>query len=300
MHVTRDIIKLLERNAALGHHRGYVVFEDWLTMVEHTITMIPTHLRSLRESRQLAEDPPEVQVAWAKLRDRYDGPEPFQRFRDAFFLLLDSTVEADGTATDWRDTLGDIFQEFGHPNTWAGQFFTPWAIARLLAEMTQGGGAGEALVMERLKAAMERSPLAAAATITSLALDPKDTSQWFFSYILPAALPFYEPVTVCDPAVGSGVMLLAAASTYPSWMVHHGLVQFYGTDIDMTCVRMCRLNCILYGMNLHWVRWALELGPEDLEGLPPAHAQVYAEAQATHTGDPAATTAKVREQLALL
>jgi type I restriction-modification system DNA methylase subunit len=67
--------------------------------------------------------------------------------------------------------------------------------------------------------------------------------------VVSAAIPYYQPVTVCDPCVGSGVMLLASAATYEPWMVQMGLVQFYAQDIDMAMVRLVKINCALYGLN---------------------------------------------------
>lgn len=60
-----------------------------------------------------------------------------------------------------------------------------------------------------------------------------------------------NPLTICDHAVGSGSMLLAAASCFPSEALHGGLVAFYGQDIDNTCVLMSRLNLGIRGLLGH-------------------------------------------------
>ena len=53
--------------------------------------------------------------------------------------------------------------------------------------------------------------------------------------------------SICDPACGSGRMLLAVAEEHPHWL-------FVGRDIDIRCVRMCVLNLAfrnLYGYVIH-------------------------------------------------
>jgi hypothetical protein len=59
-------------------------------------------------------------------------------------------------------------------------------------------------------------------------------------------------------------MLLAGASVCPAWAVQYGLVQFWGNDIDMSCVLMTRLNVALYGLNGSHVRCLLELSSAEL------------------------------------
>lgn len=51
-----------------------------------------------------------------------------------------------------------------------------------------------------------------------------------------------EPLRILDPACGSGRMLLAAHRYHGSGN------QYYGIDIDMTCVKMTSLNMFLNGM----------------------------------------------------
>ena len=48
----------------------------------------------------------------------------------------------------------------------------------------------------------------------------------------------HEKKSVCDPACGSGRMLLAVAEMQPHWL-------FIGRDVDLRCVRMCAINMAL-------------------------------------------------------
>lgn len=48
----------------------------------------------------------------------------------------------------------------------------------------------------------------------------------------------YQKKSVCDPACGSGRMLLAVAEMHPHWL-------FVGQDVDLRCVRMCAINLAL-------------------------------------------------------
>ena len=170
--------------------------------------MMPLHLASVQATGKLAEDIDSVKEVWERLRKTYDKAD-FGCFAQAFQELIASAADERGDVV-YGDTLGASYMEFA-ANKDAGQFFTPWDIAKVSAELISDHGA---LVRQRL-----------------------DSDE-----------PF-EPVTVMDPACGSGIMLLAFASTYPRWMITRGYVQFYGQDIDETCVRMARINCKLYGLN---------------------------------------------------
>jgi hypothetical protein len=85
--------------------------------------------------------------------------------------------------------------------------------------------------------------------------------------VIPPALACYTPITVCDPCVGSGRMLLAAAATYPDWATRLGLVVFVGADVDGLMVKLARTNLTLYGLNGTGLRYALALAPDEEELL---------------------------------
>ena len=64
----------------------------------------------------------------------------------------------------------------------------------------------------------------------------------------------HETKRVCDPASGSGRMLLAVAEIQPHWL-------FVGRDIDLRCVRMTAINLAL--RNLYgFVIWGNSLADE--------------------------------------
>lgn len=105
-----------------------------------------------------------------------------------------------------RDVLGSLYMRLELGNPAAGQYFTPWAVASVMARMTLGD----------LLTGSGREP------------SPED------------------PQTVLDPACGSGVMLLAAAAAAPREMIDAGLIRFYGIDIDPLASEMARLNLRLH------------------------------------------------------
>lgn len=58
-------------------------------------------------------------------------------------------------------------------------------------------------------------------------------------------------VAVCDPAVGSGVMLLAFAKVVHDELGRWGTskLRLYGNDIDIRCVHMCRIQIRMNGLD---------------------------------------------------
>ena len=121
--------------------------------------------------------------------------------------------------------------------------------------------------------------------------------------MLPLVLHRFQPITILDPCCGSGIMFLAAAYHMPAWIVQGGLVQFYGMDIDRTCVDMARANVALYGLNGSYVRSALALSTADLAALPDPFRSAYQYAQEAaadgRQGDVEAVAAAVRREQTL-
>ena len=122
-----------------------------------------------------------------------------------------------------------------------------------------------ALIHERLNAALTHpeNEVGQALLFASTALDGAEAERFFVEQLIPAALPYYDRVTVCDPAVGSGCLLLAMASIVPWWANTYGLVQFYGQDIDRLCVAMCQVQCMVFGLNGYPVRLLTAAGGAD-------------------------------------
>lgn len=253
------IIKQIEQTCASGR-KVWDVFSDWLDIVEATLEALPRHAESVAKTGRPAEDTPAVQERWNALRKTYQRDD-FVRFGTAFSALLDSAAERSranhvpdsGTAIDvpadergtW-DILGNVYMQLAVSSHYSGQYFTPWAAARLMAYTTLDGV--EAMCRERVAQAIDNGPwgklgLANGASIT------QPGKEQVMLMALAENYAYLEPVTVNDPACGSGIMLLAAASYCPKWALNCAVVRFYGQDIDRQCVQMARINMMIYGLN---------------------------------------------------
>lgn len=109
----------------------------------------------------------------------------------------------------FRDILGELFMELDVNSARNGQYFTPWHIADMMARM--------------------------------------QFSREQFRDIIAAK----GEVSVHDPCCGSGVMLLAFASVVYSETGEWGLgkLRLYGSDIDLRCVHMCRIQLRMNGLD---------------------------------------------------
>jgi hypothetical protein len=151
-------------------------------------------------------------------------------------------------------------------------------MAIIEAQSFADGKGIEREVHDRIKDALSKSIEGQALLFAGLVInDPEEARAHFFNRIIPAALPHVQPITVNDPACGSGVMFLAFAEQCPRWALDYGLIQFYGMDIDQTCVDMARINCMLYGLNSYRMRHVLELSKYDLEAIPEPYQSKYKE-----------------------
>jgi hypothetical protein len=260
----QEIVALLK--TIPGGYRVNEVFRDWLAVVEVTLLRLPEQAAYAAEQGTIMPVAPEEdQQLFRLLMDRYGQhwETILGIFSEAFELLLDATTTpTDDSGTSFRDVLGDVYELVDACEKRRGQFFTPNNVCLLTVHM-QFANAPQ-LVLERLKQALMHpdNPLGHAMLLGSALLAgeqdaPEEIEQNFLDYVIPAAWPFYKPVTVYEPAVGAGRLLLAAASQFPQWMIDYGLVQFYGQDIDADCVRMAKINVMLYGLNGWRLRWKI-------------------------------------------
>jgi type I restriction-modification system DNA methylase subunit len=157
------------------------IFEDFLTMAMCAVTPLPGSGKSHYEDLYL-----ETIARYKDDEARHIFPKMFAR------LVLE--MEENLHRSTGNDILGDTYQEnFCRKNS--GQFFTPWHICQLMAQITCGGQTA------------------------------KDS-----------------PQKVIDPACGSGRTIITASKI----LGPHN--EYYGIDIDHTCVKMTALNLFLNGV----------------------------------------------------
>ena len=248
----KDIIKLLTLNSVYGR-RLSDVFDDWIALVEATLMMEPKHLLWQRKFGIPAPDTSEVQALWTRMRASYDQHDcVFTHFAQALGVLKNAATHA------YEDILGSCSMEIGAANAWKGQFFTPMAVAKMMAMVNNDI---PERVYSRIRAAIIATP-AAQALIDAADLDATRAgkNEWFWFELIPLIWPQFDPVTAYDPCVGSGIMLIATGGSLAPWMSRWGFVQFYGQDVDKTCAQMANINFLLYGFNGHGLRCDLAAG----------------------------------------
>lgn len=114
----QKIIAKLNEFDASGHPR-YQVFRDWIEMsaiaIVNAVTL-STELKEKREKQYLA------------IAGRYTKKEMY-RFSDLLKMLSDALEEK------MEDVLGDVYMRAGISSDRHGQFFTPYHLSQLMAEM---------------------------------------------------------------------------------------------------------------------------------------------------------------------
>ncbi len=173
--------------------------------------------------------------------ERHKHGQPGKRGCDSIARAFGTVVASmEQTQGEMIDILGDLFQgaiTYGEK----GQFLTPQPLCRMMAAVTineavvDKGDSDEAEPDQSVDEAGAEDPAT-----------EQSTEQKTF--------PRTPKRTVCDPACGSGRMLLAVAEIHPHW-------EFHGQDVDLRCVRLTALNLAfrnLYG----YVTWGNSLGLE--------------------------------------
>lgn len=131
MHVTadghrRDMVRLLKENATRAD-----LWNVWSDFVEMSALAIANAVdlaqRGPREARYLA----------IVKRYQKDQVHRFAQALGAFTMAME--------AAEFGDLLGETFMELGLGSKWAGQFFTPFEVCRLMARINVGDNLGPAL-----------------------------------------------------------------------------------------------------------------------------------------------------------
>ena len=182
-----------------GHseHRSQTVFRDWIRCM--SLTLLQRAHGVAGGFCQKTED--EV----LEIQRRY--PKWKTTFAPAFGQLVTIYLEALKEGR-FEDFLGKVYEELGASNQWHGQFFTPIAISKVMAQLTLG-------TQEEFEAAYASDP---------------------------------RRVRISEPACGAGSTLLGCWELLQQWKVPPSAVYFFAIDLDPMCVDMCFIQCTLYGM----------------------------------------------------
>lgn len=116
----KDIMKIL--NHMSGRYSAYEVFSDWICCsalaVSNACQLLHDRIWRIREQEYM------------NIIKKYE-PEGQVRFSEMFFMLVE-TLEH-----ETEDVLGCIYMESEMGNKTTGQFFTPWSVSVMCAEMSE-------------------------------------------------------------------------------------------------------------------------------------------------------------------
>ena len=211
--------------------------------------------------------------AYLDIAKRYSS-EALNSMAAALGELQMAVRQADGYG--YNDWLGDIYMSMVVSNAkqkWNGTFFTPFYLCVMMAQMTIDDAGAEC--HERVVQAMG---------LAGLPMTADDSAKMMLRTHYDALMPHLRPITVCEPACGSGAMVIAFASVAPRWAIELGLYRFTCIDIDPVCADMCIIQCWLYGLHAE-VYCADALTMPMVERLPEPHRTQYAKVVQAETAD---------------
>jgi hypothetical protein len=258
----RELCTMLQRTFDVAS--PVELFRGFVTACHLALDDLPAHLHYALTRESIAA--PDSQRRWDQAMGRFK-PATIKAFAHGFAVLLEACQflpsDQPYDHAGGPDVIGSVYMDLltGRSNRWnyAAQFFTPWNVAYAMAQMS---GAGELKVRfhAEVKRLLADDPVLQAMTLTA-SMTGQDAFWWWLSKAWPFLKPKIAPVTVCDPCVGSGILLLAHAACHPLWLAQIGYVQYSGCDIDPLCCEMARLNLRLYGIT------PLRLEPATLDAL---------------------------------
>ena len=87
-----------------GAYRRFEIFNDWLELVETSLTAMPAHLKSVSQHKTFAEDNLEAKQLWARMRKRYqNSPSSWSRNFDYVVTRGSRFRAANRSAFDLKD-----------------------------------------------------------------------------------------------------------------------------------------------------------------------------------------------------
>jgi methylase of polypeptide subunit release factors len=181
----KELLKGFENNHVFAHMHPYDLYRQWLEAVWALLEM-PLNPQEFKATLD---------------RYTYEQGQELGRLFNLYLLAVEELP--------FRDILGTLFMRLDIKSVQAGQYFSPWPIAEMMARMTFDRDS----FLETVRAR--------------------------------------GAVSVCDPACGSGVMLLAFAKVVHDCFGREGTdkLRLYGMDIDVRCVNMCRIQLRMNGLD---------------------------------------------------
>ncbi len=260
----QQIIKVLHKLEHVGgYRRPRDVFGDWLDLVEASLHMLPQqalHMRMHRQPMPPDQEPAEIQAVFKRVMGHYGKRwEDAQKlFHEAYHILTDA---AHGMVFD---ALGAIYMALEIGNARAGQYFSPWAIARVMPEMIMADI--EAEILDYIGEALDAWPGSEPYRFMGMQwgrAHPETTKYLWYKHLDPLYF-MTQRFRVLEPCSGSGIFVLGAISVTPPWIVTEQLCEYYCVDIDPMCAQMTRINLCLYGANGYGLLCQLPLvAPDD-------------------------------------